>query len=57
MGASKPSFRPGNIVPDSGIYGAYRGGRIVNEVTSVQGEPFPPSSQPNTVYRIVRPTR
>lgn len=55
--ASKPTYRPGHTVPQSGIYGQFTGGRLTNEVTSVQGEPFPPGQSAGTTYRIVRPTR
>jgi hypothetical protein len=57
MGAPKPSFRPGHVVPASGIYGQFQGGRLRNEVTSVRGERFPPGQEPGTTYKPIRPTR
>jgi hypothetical protein len=57
MTARKSSYRPGQKVPQSGIYGQHQGGRLTNEVTSVQGEPFPPGQRPGTTYQIIRPTR
>lgn len=51
------AFRPGHTVPQSGIWGQYQGGRLRNEVTSVQGEPFPPGQKPGTTYKPIRFTR
>ncbi|MDR2294520.1 MAG: hypothetical protein LBE05_04885 [Microbacterium sp.] len=51
------NMRPGNTVPASGIYAQYQGGRKVNEVTSVMGEPFPPGPAAGTTYRPVRLTK
>lgn len=45
MASKQPQFRPGQTVPKSGQYPIVgpRGGRTGDEVTSVKGEPFPPT--------------
>jgi hypothetical protein len=49
---SKPQYRPGQTVPKSGQYPVVgpRGGATGQEVTSVKGEPFPPTSKPGMGY-------
>ena len=48
-------YRPGELVPASGIYRCIRCG---NEVTCVKGEPFPPcaSGCAHSEYEMVRAT-
>ncbi|MCL4693347.1 MAG: YjzC family protein [Candidatus Hydrogenedentes bacterium] len=48
-------YRPGNIVPQSGIY---RCNKCGNEVTCVKGEPFPPCANgcSGNEYYLVRAT-
>lgn len=50
--ANKPQYRPGQTVPVSGQYPVLgpRGGRTGDEVTSVRGEPFPPTPKPGMGY-------
>ncbi len=43
MSTSKVTVRPGNKVPDSGIYKNPSGGKS----TMVKGEPAPPTPRPN----------
>ncbi|MGX2968227.1 hypothetical protein ACWIW6_09275 [Ursidibacter sp. B-7004-1] len=51
-------YNPGDIVPQSGIYGQYSStGTKENEVTCVKGERFPPAPRPNMYYKLVRATR
>ena len=50
-------YKPGQTVPQSGIYGVYYGGVKANETTCVKGEPFPPTPRPGGTYRLVRATR
>lgn len=51
-------YQPGEIVPQSGIYGQYsHSGIKKNEVTCVKGECFPPAPEPRMYYKLVRPTR
>ena len=51
-------YNPGDIVPQSGIYGQYSSTNIKeNEVTCVRGERFPPAPRPNMYYKLVRATR
>jgi hypothetical protein len=56
---AKPVLKPGTKVPTSGQYervGA-RGARTGVEVTSVQGEPLPPTPKPKQGYVLVDKTR
>jgi len=56
--AKKSGFKLGEIAPKSGQYqliGA-RGGRGP-EVTSVKGEPLPPTQAPGSTYKLVDPTK
>jgi hypothetical protein len=49
------NYRPGQIVPQSGIYEELTtGGVKVTEVTCVKGEPFPPTEWNGYHYRLVR---
>ena len=51
-------YSPGQIVPQSGIYGLYSSsGTKTNEVTCVKGEPFPPTPQSGMYYKMVRATK
>lgn len=51
-------YQPGEIVPQSGIYGQYsNSGTKENEVTCVKGEPFPPTPKPRMYYKLIRATR
>lgn len=53
------TFKPGQQAPKSGQYervGA-RGGKIGAEVTSVRGEPLPPTPKPGQRYVLVDKTR
>ena len=55
-----PSFKPGQIAPASGQYLEVgpKGGTVGRrEVTSVKGEPLPPTTQRGSSYRIVDRTR
>jgi YjzC-like protein len=55
----KPSgLKPGQAVPMSGIYQEVgpRGG-LVTQVTSVQGEPFPPTANKGGTYTLVTPAK
>lgn len=54
----KSGFKPGEIAPRSGQYREIgpRGGRGP-EVTSVRGEPLPPTSKPGSTYTLVDPTK
>lgn len=51
-------LKPGQSAPRSGQYQQIgpRGGRGP-EVTSVRGEPLPPTSTPGSTYRLVDPTK
>lgn len=53
---SKPDkgLRPGQTAPASGQYQQVgpRGGKG-HEVTTVKGEPLPPTSQPGSTYKLV----
>lgn len=53
------ALKPGNRAPASGQYEEVgpRGGRTGHEVTTVQGEPLPPTSKPGSSYVIVDRTR
>lgn len=47
---SLKSYKPGEKVPESGIYKPSKG---TGDVTCVKGEPFPPSQKPGTTYTEV----
>ena len=51
-------LKPGQTAPRSGQYQEIgpRGGRG-QEVTSVKGEPLPPTSAPGSTYKLVDPTK
>jgi hypothetical protein len=51
-------LKPGQAAPRSGQYQQIgpRGGRGP-EVTSVRGEPLPPTQTPGSTYRLVDPTK
>lgn len=53
------ALKPGNRAPASGQYEEIgpRGGRTGHEVTTVRGEPLPPTSKPGSSYVIVDRTR
>jgi len=53
------ALKPGNRAPASGQYEEVgpRGGRTGHEVTTVRGEPLPPTSKPRSSYVIVDRTR
>jgi hypothetical protein len=56
---AKPSgLKPGQTAPQSGQYQQIgpRGGRGP-EMTSVKGEPLPPTSAPGSTYTLVDPTK
>jgi len=56
---SRPNgLKPGQAAPRSGQYQQIgpRGGRGP-EVTSVKGEPLPPTSLPGSTYTLVDPTK
>ena len=56
---SRPNgLKPGQTAPRSGQYQQIgpRGGRGP-EVTSVKGEPLPPTSLPGSTYTLVDPTK
>lgn len=52
------NYKPGQIAPRSGQYQKIgpRGGRGP-EVTSVKGEPLPPTPTKGTTYKLVDPTK
>jgi len=52
--SSRRTLRPGNTAPDSG---QYRNSKTGGEVTSVKGEPLPPSPQKGATYKLVDPTK
>ncbi len=57
--SKKPSgLKPGQTAPNSGQYQQIgpRGGKGP-EVTSVQGEPLPPTTKPGSTYTLVDPTK
>ena len=47
------SYKPGEKVPESGIYKPNKGN---SDVTSVKGERFPPAPKSGTTYEIKVPT-
>jgi len=53
------ALKPGNRAPASGQYEEIgpRGGRTGHEVTTVRGEPLPPTTKPGSSYTIVDRTR
>lgn len=55
---NKKELKPGNITPTSGQYQRIgpRGGKGT-EVTSTKGHPLPPTSIPNSTYRLVDATK
>lgn len=52
-------LRPGQEAPRSGQYEQIgpRGARTGQEVTSVRGEPLPPTPRRGMSYRLVDPTK
>ncbi|MFQ5463791.1 MAG: YjzC family protein [Phycisphaerae bacterium] len=56
--AAKKGLRPGEKAPNSGQYQKIgpRGGKG-DEVTSVKGEPLPPTQTKGTTYTLVDPTK
>jgi hypothetical protein len=56
--AKKSGFKPGQTAPNSGQYQQVgpRGGKG-REVTSVRGEPLPPTTKPGRTYKLVDPTK
>ena len=56
--SKKSGFKPGQSAPRSGQYQEIgpRGGRGP-EVTSVKGEPLPPTGARGSTYKLVDPTR
>lgn len=53
------ALKPGNRAPASGQYEQIgpRGGRTGHEVTTVRGEPLPPTTKPGSSYQIADRTR
>ena len=53
------ALKPGNRAPASGQYEEVgpRGGRTGHEVTTVRGEPLPPTTKPGSSYVITDRTR
>lgn len=56
--AKKSGFKPGETAPNSGQYQQIgpRGGKG-REVTTVKGEPLPPTTQKGSSYTLVDPTK
>lgn len=54
----KSGFKPGEKAPASGQYQQVgpRGGKG-REVTTVKGEPLPPTTQSGSTYNLVDPTK
>lgn len=52
-------LKPGNKAPVSGQYEIVgpKGGKTGKEVTSVKGEPLPPTAKPGQGYTLVDPTK
>ncbi len=49
------TYRPGTIVPHSGIYAEFSASGVKQtEVTCVKGEPFPPTKGSGYHYELVR---
>ena len=56
--SKKSGLKPGNIAPRSGQYQQIGPrGRRGPEVTSVKGEPPPPTQTPRSTYKLVDPTK
>jgi YjzC-like protein len=56
--AKKSGFRPGETAPRSGQYREVDPqGEKGREVTSVKGEPLPPTTEPGSTYTLVDPTK
>lgn len=55
--AKKSGLKPGGTAPRSGQYQEIgpRGGKG-REVTSVKGEPLPPTTKPGSTYTLVDPS-
>ena len=54
----KSGFHPGETAPRSGQYQEVDPrGEKGREVTSVKGEPLPPTTQPGSTYTLVDPTK
>ncbi|HHY95081.1 MAG TPA: hypothetical protein GX513_08745 [Firmicutes bacterium] len=53
------SHKPGEKAPTSGQYRVVgpRGGDTGREVTSVEGEPLPPTEKPGQKYILTDPTK
>lgn len=53
------TLKPGQKAPDSGQYGLRgpRGGQTGKEVTSVKGEPLPPTPKAGQVYVLTDKTK
>ncbi len=53
------TLKPGVKAPASGQYGliGLRGGKTGREVTTVKGEPLPPTPQPGLRYVLVDKTK
>lgn len=56
--SNNKGLKPGSTAPKSGQYQQVgpRGGKG-NEVTSVKGEPLPPTPKKNMSYNLVDPTK
>jgi hypothetical protein len=56
--SKKSGFRPGETAPKSGQYQQIgpKGGKG-HEVTSVKGEPLPPTTQKGATYTLVDPSK
>jgi hypothetical protein len=54
----KPTFKPGQPAPASGQYQQIgpKGGKG-HEVTTVRGEPLPPTQKPGSSYVLVDPSK
>jgi len=57
--AGKPIYRPGEIVPDSGICEAIgpRGGKRDYQTTVEENEVFPPTEQSGDQWVFIKKTR
>jgi hypothetical protein len=56
---SKQPLKPGNEAPKSGQYKEIgpKGGQGGREVTSVKGEPLPPTTKSGSTYKLVDVTK
>jgi hypothetical protein len=56
---SAKKLTPGTKAPASGQYGLVgpRGGKLNREVTTVKGEPLPPTPKPGLKYVLVDKTK